>query len=124
MANPNILSASTITGHNAYGNLTTSTVSLVSNAASSGKIFKVSSIIIANDDGTNSADVTINLNTSAAGAGTDHAIYYQVSVPGKSSIQLIDRNGFFYVAEDDSITGSASANSDLNYFISYEEISE
>jgi len=123
MANPNILSASTITGHNAYGNLTTSTVSLVSNAASSGKIYKISSIIIANDDGTNSADVTINLNTSAAGAGTDHPIYFQVAVPGKSSIQLIDRNGFFYLAEDDSITGSASANSDLNYFISYEEIS-
>jgi hypothetical protein len=59
MAAPNIVDVSTIIGKSATIALSsTSQTTLVSNAASSGKVFKINMIQVANVDGTNAADVT------------------------------------------------------------------
>ena len=51
MANPNIVSVASIYGKTVYDtDVATSAASLVSNAASSGKILKINSLIIANID--------------------------------------------------------------------------
>ena len=56
MAAPNIVNVATITGKSATVALsTTSATTLVSNAASSGKVFKINMIQVANVDGTNAA---------------------------------------------------------------------
>lgn len=123
MANPNIVSVSTINGQTVTATLTTSSASIVSNAASSGKIYKVSTIVASNIDGTNDADVTIAINSAAAGAGSDKYLTKAITVPNDSSLVVIDKNSSFYLLEDKSITALASAANDLDITISYEEIS-
>jgi len=123
MANPNIVNVTDIRGKTTYAALTTTlTTNLLNNAASSGKVFKINSIMIANVDGTNAADVTIDINTKADGSGTSYALANTISVPADATLNLIDKNSSFYLEEDKSILGGASANSDLEIVISYEEI--
>ena len=123
MANPNIVNVSTINGQTATATLTTSAASIVSNAASSGKVFKINTIICANIDGSNNADASVAINSAAAGAGSDKFLIKTVVVPADASLVVIDKNSAFYLLENQSITALASAASDLDITISYEEIS-
>jgi len=123
MANPNIVNVTSILGETTYAALTTTlTTVLLANAASSGKVYKVNSIMVANVDGTNAADVTVDINTAAAGSGTSYALAATISVPADATLNLVDKNSSFYLMEDKSILGGASANSDLEIIISYEII--
>lgn len=123
MAAPNIVNVTTITGKTTYAALTTTlTTVLLANAASSGKVFKINSIMVSNVDGTNSADVTVDINTAAAGSGTSYALANTIAVPADATLSVIDKTNSFYLEEDKSILGGASANSDLEIVISYEEI--
>jgi hypothetical protein len=123
MAAPNIVNVTTITGKTTYAALTTTlTTVLLANSAASGKVFKINSIMVANVDGTNAADVTVDINTAAAGSGTSYALAHTISVPADATLSVIDKTNSFYLEEDKSILGGASANSDLEIVISYEEI--
>ena len=124
MANPNIVSVNSIFGNTTGIALTTTlTTVLLANAAASGKVFKIESIMVANVDGTNAADVTVDWNTDAGGTGTSFALAATISVPADATLNLVDKNSSFYLMENQSIIGGASANSDLECIISYEEIS-
>jgi len=124
MANPNIVNVTSIYGQTTYAALTTTlTTVLLANSASSGKVFKINSIMVANVDGTNAADVTVDINTAAGGGGTSYALASTISVPADATLTLVDGNSSFYLLEDKSIIGGASANGDLEIIISYEEIS-
>jgi hypothetical protein len=124
MANPNIVSVNSIFGNTTGIALTTTlTTVLLANASASGKVFKIESIMIANVDGTNAADVTVDWNTNAGGTGTSFALAATISVPADATLNLIDKNSSFYLMENQSIIGGASANSDLECIISYEDIS-
>jgi hypothetical protein len=123
MANPNIVNVTSILGETTYAALTTTlTTVLLANAAASGKVYKVNSIMVANVDGTNAADVTVDINTAAGGGGTSYALASTISVPADATLNLVDKNSSFYLMEDKSIIGGASANSDLEIIISYEII--
>lgn len=124
MAAPNIVNVSTITGKTAVVNLTsTSATSVVSNAASSGKVFKINSLYVSNVDGTNNAEITINLYSSAALGGTATQICSTITVPADATLVVIDKNSSIYLEEDKSIGAIASAANDLQIVCSYEEIS-
>jgi len=124
MAAPNIVDVSTITGKSATIALsTTSQTTLVSNAASSGKVFKINMIQVANVDGTNAADVTVDVHSAAAGGGTAYSLVATASVPADSSLIALDKSTALYLEEDKSITATASAANDLEVIVSYEEIS-
>ena len=123
MAAPNIVNVTTITGKTTYAALTTTlTTVLLANAASSGKVFKINSIMVANVDGSTAADVTVDINTAAAGSGTSYALANTISVPADATLSVVDKTNSFYLEEDKSILGGASANGDLEIVISYEEI--
>jgi len=123
MANPNIVNVTSILGETTYAALTTTlTTVLLANAVSSGKVYKINSIMVANVDGTNAADVTVDINTAAAGSGTSYALAATISVPADATLNLVDKNSSFYLMEDKSIVGGASANGDLEIIISYEII--
>ena len=123
MAAPNMVNVTTITGKTTYAALTTTlTTVLLANAASSGKVFKINSIMVSNVDGTNAADVTVDINTLAAGSGTSYALANTIAVPADATLSVVDKTNSFYLEEDKSILGGASANSDLEIVISYEEI--
>jgi hypothetical protein len=124
MAAPNIVNVATITGKTNVVDLTsTSATSVVSNAASSGKVFKINSLIVSNVDGTNNADITINLYSAAAIGGTATQICSTVTVPADSSLIVIDKTSGIYLEEDKSIGAIAGAANDLKVVCSYEEIS-
>ena len=124
MAAPNIVNVSTITGKSATIALsTTSQTTLVSNAASSGKVFKINMIQVANVDGTNAADVTVDVHSAAAGGGTAYSLVATASVPADASLIALDKSTALYLEEDKSITATASAANDLEVIVSYEEIS-
>ena len=123
MANPNIVNVTTITGKTTYAALTTTlNTVLLANSAASGKVFKVNSIMVSNVDGSSAADVTIDINTSAGGSGTSYALASTIAVPADATLSVIDKTNSFYLEEDKSIIGGASAANDLEIVISYEEI--
>ena len=124
MAAPNIVNVATITGKSAVVNLTTtSATAVVSNAASSGKVFKVNSLTVANVDGSVAADITVSYYSQDDIGGTATEIVKTVSVPQDSTLVVIDKNTSLYLEEDRSIGATASAANYLKVFVSYEEIS-
>ena len=123
MANPNIISATVIYGNNASVSLTTtSATSIVSNAASSGKVFKINTIMVANVDGTNAADITINKYSAAALGGSAFPIASTVSVPADATLIVLDKTTSIYLKENESIGATAGTASDLVVTCSWEEI--
>jgi len=127
MANPNIVNVSAIYG-NTSSYLISSTANpfataLISNPASSGKIFKINSIVVANVDGTSAADITITLFSAAALGGSGTALLSTASVPADASLVVMDKTTGIYLLEDKSIGATASAANDLVVTCSWEEIS-
>ena len=124
MAAQNVVNVATITAKSALVALSsTSATTLVSNAASSGKVFKINMIQIANVDGTNACDVTVDVHSAAAGGGTAYSLVATASVPADSSLIAVDKNTALYLEEDRSITVTAGTANDLEVIVSYEEIS-
>ena len=123
MANPNIVSVSAIYGENSLtSRSTTSATSIVSNAASSGKVYKINSLIVANVDGASAADITINVYSQAALGGTAYALASTVSVPADATLVVIDKNTSIYLKENQSIGATAGTANDLVVVASWEEI--
>ena len=127
MANPNIVAVTNIVG-NTSTNLISSTAdpfatALASNAASSGKVFKINSIVAANVDGSSACDITIKIFSAAALGGTGTAIASTISVPADATLIITDKTTSFYLLEDKSIGATASVSNDLVVTVSWEEIS-
>jgi hypothetical protein len=124
MTAPNIVNVTTITGKSAVVDLTTtSATAVVSNAAASGKVFKINSLVVSNVDGTNAADITVSYYSEDDIGGTATQIVSTISVPADSSLVVIDKNTSIYLEEDRSIGATASAANDLKVLVSFEEIS-
>ena len=126
MANPNIVNVSAIYG-NTSSFLISSTANpfataLINNPASSGKIFKINSIVVANVDGTSAADITINLFSQDDLVGTGTALASTVSVPADATLIVTDKSTGFYLLENKSIGATASAANDLVVTCSWEEL--
>jgi hypothetical protein len=121
MANPNIVNVTTLTGNTTFLTPANTTANvLLSNAASSGLVFKVNNIVAANVDGTNAVDVTVSIDNQAAGAGTDFPIVSTVSVPADASLIVVDKTTGFYLMENQSIVVTSGTASKITYTISYE----
>jgi len=123
MANRNIVNVTTIYGNTSTTALsTTSATSIASNAASSGKVYKINSIVVANNNGTTAADITINIYSAAALGGTAYPIASTISVPADSTLVVTDKTTSFYLLEDKSIGATAGTASYLTVTASWEEI--
>jgi len=117
MTAPNIVGVTTITGKTAVLVVTTSATAIVENTASSGKVFKVNALYVSNVDGTNAADVNVDIYRSS----TAYHIAKTVSVPADATLDVIAKS--IYLEEGDALRLTANANSDLEAVCSYEEIS-
>ncbi len=122
MANPNIVNVTSIIGNSLSVAVGTSATQLASNPASSNKVFKINSIVIANIDGSVAADVTVNIYSAAALGGTPLAIASTISVPADASLIITDKTTMFYLLENQSIGAIAGTAGDLVATISFEEI--
>ena len=128
MANPNLINVTSVVGGNAGFNLTnTATATLIT--VDSDKLLKINRITCANVDGTNSATVDLFVDGLGSGAsgvtttGADATVYLAktVAVPADTTLVVLDTP--IYLMEGDILKGGASANSDLECLITYEELS-
>jgi hypothetical protein len=102
---------------------------LVPNAASSGQVFKINQIVVANVTGS-AANATVAIYSngavaqgSAPSGGTAYPIVSAVSVPANASLIAVDKTTAVYLMEGSSISVTSGTGSALTYTISYEVIS-
>lgn len=119
MAQPNIINVSRILGNTAYQNVNTVAANVVANPASSNCVYKINTLMIANIDGANTADITASIFSG----GIENKIAHTVAVPADATLVLISKDTSIYLQEGDYIRLSASANNDLWATCSYEDIS-
>ena len=123
MANPNIVAVVTINGNVKAAAVLTTIGEIVSNASSSGKIFKINSLYVANIDGTASVDITVNHYSQAALGGTAIAVASTVAVAADSTLVVVTKDSAIYLLENQSMGILASAAGDAVYTCSWDEIS-
>jgi hypothetical protein len=124
MANPNLASAANVYVNNAFVRLDNTTETLVvSNAANSGKAFLIDSIIVANVDGTNACDITINLYAAATNTGTATKLVHTVTVPADATLIAVGKDSGICLTEAESIYAVASAGGDLHVTAYWKELS-
>ena len=119
MAAPNLKSPTTITGKTARYAVTASLANALANSAASGKVLKINSIFCANVDGTNAADISVSIYDGS----TDRYLAKTIAVPANATQIISTKETYFYLEEGDSIRALASAVSDLELVIGYEDIS-
>jgi len=122
MANPNIIGATTIYGNTTYlipSNTSANTWTALT--PSTGTVNKVQSIVASNVTA-NPANVTVSVNSAAAGGGTAYRIAYQISVPAYASLIVTDKTTAFYVGEGQSVVVTVGTGSALELVASYEAI--
>ena len=112
----NLINVSSITPTTVAGAITTSRASIIDVAAD--KVAKVNSLLIANIDGSNAADVTVEVSVDNGSSYV--AIASTVSVPADATLVVVGKDNGFYLDETDLLAVTASANSDLTYLCSFE----
>ena len=122
MANPNIVAVATINGNVKAAAVGTTITEICSNAVSSGRIFKVNSLYVANIDGTTSADLTVNHYSQAALGGTAIAIASTVAVAPDSTLVVITKDSAIYLLENQSLGCLCATSGDLQFVCSWDEI--
>lgn len=116
MAAPNIVNVTVIYGRTAVQAVGTSATAIVTNSAASGKVLKVNALYVSNVDGTNNAEITVDLFRSS----TAYRIASTVVVPADATLDVISKS--FYLEEGDALRLTANAAGDLEAVCSYEEI--
>jgi hypothetical protein len=130
MANPNLISATTINGVTTYYTPSgTTAVVLLANAASSGKVYKINQFVCSNTT-TSAANATVSIYSngavaqgSAPSGGTAYPVVSAVSVPANASLICVDKTTAIYLQEGTSISITSGTASSLTFSISYEDIS-
>ena len=129
MANPNLVSVSSVYGGNAGWNLSnTLTATLLT--VDADKLVKINRITCANVDGTNAADLNLYVDGLGSGAsgvtttGADATVYLAKTVTVPADTTLVISDTPIYLMEADVLKGGASAASDLDLFISYEVLDD
>ena len=127
MANPNIVSVSSIYGNTTLNAVTTAGVVVADNAgsATTNKLFKVNLLSISNVEGVNDANVSVQvLSNVNAGSGKTMHLVKTVTVPADSTLIVIDKNTSMYLMEDMQIKVLGSTAGDLEAICSYDVIDD
>tara|TARA_B100000287_G_C19947170_1_gene509010 strand:- start:57 stop:467 length:411 start_codon:yes stop_codon:yes gene_type:complete len=136
MAAPNIVNVSTITGITTRiagistiilegggggGGIST----MVTNAASSGKVLKINSLVATAIGDTTGVSVFLYDTASAhGGAGNTVSLASTMTVPLYSSLAVIDKSNSIYLEENTQIGVQAQSNAgSIDVVVSYEDIS-
>lgn len=123
MVTPNIVGVTTITGITTCIALpSTSPTLLVTNPNNSQYNYKINSIIVANVNGSATANITASVTDSQNGAGTARRLAFAIDVAPKSTLIILDKASSIYLPENASIIVTASAGNFLEVTCSYEAI--
>ena len=97
---------------------------IVSNAASSGKVLKINSLVAAGVGDTTGVTVDIYDKATATGAANTVSIASTIAVPTFSSVVIIGKENAIYLEEDRSLGVYCQPNAgSINVVVAYEEIS-
>lgn len=118
MANPNIVTTSSIYGRTDVLAVTTSLTAITSNGSSSGKVYRINSLIVSNVNGASAVDVSVELQRS----GVSYHLAKTLSIAADSTASVVGKSNPLYLLEGDSLWLVASANSAAEAICSYEEI--
>ena len=121
MAAPNIVGVTTVTGETSFVSCNGSNQTLVDNPANSNYVYRINSIIAANDDGSSAGDITVSITDAENGGGTGYKLAHTVSVAADSTLVILDRASSIYLPEDRSIVVSGT-NNRVDVICSYEKI--
>ncbi len=114
MANPNLNSVSNVTCNNSLVALnTTSETLIVSNANASGSVYLIESLLCANEDGTNNADLTLVQYDTSDNSGTGTTLAKTVVVPADATLVVLSKDMAVNLLENQSIYATASDADDL-----------
>ena len=134
---PNIVNVATITGISTFiagintggdgvanGKNASGVTTIVSNAASSGKVLKINSLVAAGIGNTTGVTVEIYDKATATGAANTVSIASTIAVPTFSSVVIIGKENAIYLEEDRSLGVYCQPNAgSINVVVAYEEIS-
>ena len=133
MAAPNIVNVATITGVTTYhsgiavttgGKGSVGITTVVSNAASSGKVLKINSLVAAGIGATTGVTLQHFNHVNHASAGSTVSIAMTVSVPVFSSLVVISKENSIYLEENTSLGIFCQPHAGtIDVVCSYEEIS-
>jgi hypothetical protein len=132
MANPNIVSVTSIYGNTAYlipsGTGATATwtyngtTALTGLTPASNTVNRVTSIVVSNVTAS-AVNCTVGIsNNPTYGSGTPYYVAYQISVPANSSLIVTDKTTSFYVTENQSVGVVSATGSALHYVATFEAI--
>lgn len=123
MANPNMVNVSSILGATTYLVPTTTTATTwTALTPSAGTINKIDTMMATNVTAT-AATITVSINSATGGAGTAYRLTYQTSVPGNSSLVIVDKSTMIYVGEAQSIVVTSGTTNAIEMVATYEAIS-
>ena len=118
----NIVNVTSIVGVTTGVSLTTtSATSVVSNAAASGHVYKIESLVVSNGS-SSAANITVNYYSAAALGGTAYPIANTISVPAYATLVVIEKSNGIYLEANSSIGATAGTSSVLQVVCSYEDI--
>ena len=121
MATPNLVNVATITPKTTMGTLgDTNRTTMVDVTAEYAA--KVDTILIANTDGTNACDVTLEISND--NGSTYYKIASTISVPADSTLSFLDASGPLWLDETDLLAVTAGTASDLSWHVSYVEMKD
>lgn len=120
MAAPNLVNTSSVYGRSVGSSLGVTTAGIVTCATN--KVLKINSVIVANVDGTSTADVKVDFYDSSK--TTEYALAHEITVPVDSTLVVLGKDSPIYLEESDEIRGWASAAGDLEIIVSYEELDD
>ena len=131
MAAPNIVNVATITGITTFVSgistisITTGVSTIVTNAASSGKVLKINSLVATAIGDTTGVSVQLyNSGTTHTAAGATVSLASTMTVPLFSSLAVIDKTNSIYLQEGHQIGCTAQSNAgSIDIVCSYEDIS-
>ena len=133
MANPNIVSVTSIYGNVAYVTPSTTgattswtyngSTSLTGLTPASGTVNRITSIVVSNTTAS-AANATVQVaNNATFGSGTAYSLAYQISVPANASLIVTDKTTSFYITENQSVGVTSGTGSALTYVATFEALS-
>lgn len=131
MANPNILNISSIYGQTGYVIPSTTAANttwqyangtaLTGLTPAAGTVNRLISLVATNATA-NVATVNVSINNATAGSGIPFRIAAQISVPGTSSLVLVDKLSPIYITEYQSLVVTSSVANAIEFVASFEQI--
>jgi hypothetical protein len=121
MAAPNIVSATSVTAKTVLKSLDVLLVNILSNSQNSGKLYKISSLIVANKS-SSAAAVTVNISTTEFDVATLATLAHERVIAANETVAILDRNTPIYLQEHADIAALASVGNALDVICAYEEV--